>query len=94
MSTELALLHAFVYGRVQGVFYRSFVAGCARKLGLTGYVQNNVDGSVEIKAEGSRQDLEKLVSLLKEGPPSARVVKVDSDWSEYTGRYSGFNVTW
>jgi acylphosphatase len=92
VSTELALLHAFVYGRVQGVFFRSFVVGCARELGLTGYVQNIVDGSVEVMAEGNRQDLEKLVSLLKEGPPSARVIKVDNSWSEYTGRYSGFNV--
>ena len=92
MSTELASFHAFVYGRVQGVFFRSYVVGCARELGLTGYVQNIVDGSVEVKGEGNRQDLEKLISLLKEGPPSARVVKVDTSWSEYTGRYSGFNV--
>lgn len=93
MSTELASFHAFVYGRVQGVFFRSYVAGCARELGLSGYVENVVDGSVEVKGEGNRQDLEKLVSLLKEGPTSARVVKVDTSWSEYTGRYSGFNIT-
>ena len=92
MSTELVSFHTFVYGRVQGVFFRSYVVGCARELGLTGYVQNVIDGSVEVKGEGSLQDLEKLVSLLKEGPPSARVVKVDISWSEYTGRYSGFNV--
>jgi len=93
VSTELASFHAFVYGRVQGVFFRSYVAGCARELGLSGYVENVVDGSVEVKGEGNRQDLEKLVSLLKEGPTSARVVKVDTSWSEYTGRYSGFNIT-
>lgn len=93
MSTELASLHAFVYGRVQGVFFRSYVAGHARELGLTGYVQNIIDGSVEVRGEGNRQDLEQLSSLLKEGPPSARVVKVDTSWSEYTGRYSGFNIT-
>ena len=92
MSTELASLHASVYGRVQGVFFRSFIVGRARELGLTGYAQNIVDGSVEVKAEGNRQDLEKLNSLLKEGPPYARVVKVDTSWSEYTGRYSGFNI--
>ena len=93
MSTELASFHAFVYGRVQGVFFRSSVVGCARELRLTGYVQNVVDGSVEVKAEGNRQDLEKLIGFLKEGPPSARVVKVDTAWSNYTGRYSEFKIT-
>jgi len=93
VSNELASLHAFVYGRVQGVFFRSFVAGHARELGLTGYVRNVADGSVEVKGEGKRQDLEKLVGFLREGPPHARVIKIDNSWGEYTGKYPGFNVT-
>lgn len=92
MSTELASIHAYVYGRVQGVFFRSYVIEYARELGITGYVRNVVDGSVEVRGEGKRQHLEKLVDFLKEGPPSARVVKVDTGWSEYTGKYSGFNI--
>jgi acylphosphatase len=92
LSTELASLHAFVYGRVQGVFFRSFVVEHARALGLAGYVRNVVDGSVEVKGEGKRPDLEKLGNFLKEGPPYARVIKVDTSWGEYTGKYSGFDI--
>lgn len=92
MSTELASLQVFVYGRVQGVFYRAYAAGHAREMGITGYVRNLADGSVEVKAEGNRQDLEKLVGLLREGPSHARVIRVDISWSDYTGRYSGFKI--
>lgn len=92
MSTEPASLHVIVYGRVQGVFYRAYAAGHARELGITGYVRNLADGSVEVKAEGKRRDMEKLVSLLREGPSHARVVRVDISWSDYTGRYSGFDI--
>jgi len=85
-------LQATVYGRVQGVFFRAFVTGRAKELGLTGYVRNLSDGSVEVKAEGERQQLEKLVGYLKQGPPAARVSKVATIWSEYTGNYSGFST--
>jgi len=90
--TDLASLQATVYGRVQGVFFRDFVARWARGLGLAGYVRNLPDGAVEVRAEGERQQLEKLVGYLKEGPPAARVAEVVTSWSEYTGNYSGFSV--
>lgn len=90
---DLALLQAVVYGRVQGVFFRAFVVEHARELGLTGYVRNLPDGkSVEVVAEGERSHLEKLVSYLEVGPPLARVAQVVTDWSEYTGGYSGFRA--
>jgi acylphosphatase len=89
---DSASLQAIVYGRVQGVFFRDFVTGWARELGLAGYVRNLPDGAVEVRAEGERQQLEKLVGYLKEGPPAARVNKVVTNWSEYTGNYSGFRV--
>jgi acylphosphatase len=90
--TELASLQAIVYGRVQGVFFRAFVTRWARELGLAGYVRNLPDSTVEVHAEGARQQLEKLVSYLKVGPPGARVSEVVTSWSEYTGNYSSFSV--
>ena len=90
--TELVSLQATVYGRVQGVFFRAFVARWARELSLVGYVRNLHDGAVEVRVEGERQQLEKLVGYLKVGPPAARVDKVVTSWSEYTGDYSGFGV--
>jgi acylphosphatase len=90
--TNSASLQATVYGRVQGVFFRAFVSVWAEELGLAGYVRNLPDGTVEVQAEGERQQLEKLVGYLKAGPPSARVKKVVTNWSEYTGNYTGFGV--
>ena len=90
--TDLVSLKATVCGRVQGVFFRAFVSRCARELNLSGYVRNLPDGAVEVRAEGERQQLEKLVSYLKMGPPAARVNEVATGWSEYTGNYSGFSI--
>ena len=91
--TDLASMRATVYGRVQGVYFRAFVSREAEKLGLTGYVRNLPGGrTVEVQAEGGRSKLEKLIDHLKVGPPGARVEKVETDRSEYTGSYSTFSV--
>jgi acylphosphatase len=89
---ELASLQAIVYGYVQGVFFRAFVSMRARELGLTGYVRNLPEGTVEIKVEGERNKLEKLIGYLKVGPPGARVEKVVTNWSKHTGSYFDFNI--
>ena len=89
-----AALQAVVHGRVQGVFFRAFVTRRAVELGVAGYVRNRDDGSVEVHAEGERSQLEKLISYLKEGPPHATVDRVVTTWSEYSGDYSGFEVTY
>ena len=79
-------LRAIAQGRVQGVYYRVFASRNAVRLGLTGYVRNLPDSSVEIYAEGARRQLEKLVEQLKAGPPGARVVNLELTWSDYTGQ--------
>jgi len=82
-----------VYGLVQGVNFRYFVLRHARDLGLSGYVRNLYpEGAVEVKAEGNREQLEQLLRHLEEGPRGAHVKRVESDWSEYTGAYSRFEV--
>ncbi len=90
---DLASVRVIVYGYVQGVFFRAFASRRARALGLTGYVRN-LPGreAVEVNAEGERKQLEKLIDYLKLGPPTARVGKVVTKWSEYTGNYSGFSI--
>lgn len=90
---DLASVQATVYGRVQGVFFRSFVSRQATRLGLTGYVRNLPDGeAVEVQAEGKRKQLTEMLSYLKIGPPGAKVEKVDTNWSEYSGNYSSFST--
>ncbi|MCC2548005.1 acylphosphatase [Hymenobacter sp. BT175] len=66
-----------VHGRVQGVFFRQSTREQARRLGLTGYVQNNEDGTVTIEAEGSVPALDDLESWCRQGPPAARVDRVE-----------------
>lgn len=65
-----------VYGKVQGVFYRKSTQAEAQKIGLKGWVRNLPDGSVEIFAEGSTQQLEELKTWCKQGPPQAKVEKI------------------
>lgn len=90
--TDLASVQAVVYGYVQGVFFRAFVARWATELGLIGYVRNLSEGTVEVLAEGERRKLEELIGYLKAGPPAARVEKVVTNWSEYTGSYFRFGI--
>lgn len=85
-------LHATVVGRVQGVSFRYFVVEQAERLDLFGWVRNRWNGSVEVTAEGTRQNLETLLQALREGPPMARVTDVDFEWQPSTGEFSGFQV--
>ena len=90
--SDLASIQATVYGQVQGVFFRAFASRQAQELGLSGYARNLPGGAVEVQAEGERKQLEELISYLKVGPPAAKVERVVTNWSEYTGSYSGFNI--
>ncbi len=81
-----------VRGRVQGVGYRWFIHRAANKLGVTGYVKNLPDGSVEILAEGQRGELEELIQLAKTGPTWAHVTDIAVEWKPYTGRFKSFGV--
>ena len=62
-----------VTGRVQGVFYRAWTRSEARKLGVTGWVRNRSDGSVEAQVEGDEQAVAHLIDLMREGPPGSAV---------------------
>jgi acylphosphatase len=66
-----------VRGRVQGVGFRWFVEREAHMLGIAGWVRNNHDGSVEVLAQGTRDQLSGLHSRLREGPRAARVDAVE-----------------
>jgi acylphosphatase len=91
--TGVASLSATVYGRVQGVSFRYFVRNVARELGLNGYVCNLANGdAVEIKAEGEKPQLDKLLEQLRAGPPGALVKKVDVDWLNCTGQFTDFRI--
>jgi tRNA pseudouridine55 synthase len=77
MENNFLEFYAKVYGRVQGVGYRYFVKEKAQNLDLLGYVKNLEDGTVEVLAQGSEENLQKLIEELKKGPFLARVDKLD-----------------
>ncbi|MGB2963186.1 MAG: acylphosphatase [Anaerolineales bacterium] len=85
-------LHARVIGRVQGVGFRYFVIGVAGELGLTGWVRNRQDGSVELVAEGDEELLNKLIQALKRGSRSSLVSAVQEEWLDSTGEFHGFSA--
>lgn len=69
--------HLSIHGRVQGVWYRGWTVRTARRLGLTGWVRNRSDGSVEAVIEGDVEAVREFIRLAKSGPPSARVERID-----------------
>ena len=87
-------MHAIVKGLVQGVGYRFFVIRRAELLGLTGWVKNLPDRTVEVVAEGDRELLEELIKELWKGPSVAQVTDVVVNWERYTGEFKNFDVRW
>jgi acylphosphatase len=81
-----------VRGRVQGVGFRWFVEREAHILGIAGWVRNNTDGSVEVLAQGSRDQLFALRSRLQEGPRAARVDSVDESEAKAAAKMNSFRI--
>lgn len=65
-----------INGRVQGVGYRMAFADAANALGLSGWVRNRLDGSVEASVHGDNNAITEIVTWAKNGPPAARVESV------------------
>jgi len=79
-------------GIVQGVGYRWFALHAASSLSLTGWVRNRMNGDVEVVVEGSKHDIETLITELKKGPRFARVEYANVEWRSPTGKYTNFTV--
>ncbi len=86
--------HLRIYGRVQGVFFRSSMRGRAAKLELTGWVRNLPDGSVEAVVEGPKDKVDELIRWAHRGPPLARVDKVDVKWERATREFDDFSIVY
>lgn len=91
-ASDLVRLHAVVSGIVQGVNFRYYTTRQAQSLGVTGWVANRWDGTVEVVAEGTRTQLQSLLDWLGHGPPSATVTGVQADWEKATGEFHSFSV--
>jgi acylphosphatase len=89
-----ARVHLIVKGRVQGVCYRMDTEDVARRLGLTGWVRNRRDRTVEIVAEGDKEKIEQLIQWCRRGPRLARVDDIEIEWQKPTGEFIEFRTTY
>lgn len=74
--------HLVIFGRVQGVFYRESMRMEAERLGVTGWVRNRRDGSVEAIVQGTTSAVKAIIAWSWEGPPAARVDTVHEQPAE------------
>ncbi|OGY91662.1 MAG: hypothetical protein A3H70_01320 [Candidatus Komeilibacteria bacterium RIFCSPLOWO2_02_FULL_48_11] len=81
-----------IYGQVQDVGFRYSAQQKADGLGITGYVRNSADGSVDIEAEGEAGALEKFISWCRQGPPPAQVADVEYEYTDQARNFTSFNI--
>ncbi|MBD3427080.1 MAG: acylphosphatase [Candidatus Omnitrophica bacterium] len=84
--------HVTIKGRVQGVFFRTTAEEKASSLGISGWITNRRDGTVEGLFEGEEEAVDEMVSWCYEGSGPADVRDVDVKEEEYTGELNGFSV--
>lgn len=90
---ETSRTHVFYSGRVQGVGFRYTAERLALELGLVGWVKNLSDGRVELVCEGSRRDLEKLLTQIRESHAVGKHVRAAAClWEKPTGEFADFRV--
>jgi acylphosphatase len=91
---EKVRAHAAISGKVQGVFFRMETKNTADSYGVTGWVRNRSDGSVEAVFEGDRQNVKKVIDWCKRGPTFSRVEEVDVQWEDGIKGHNMFEITY
>jgi acylphosphatase len=81
-----------ISGTIQGIFFRMFCKENADKLGLKGYVRNLDDGDVELVLEGNSDEIEKMIEICKQGPPRARIRKIQIQEIKWQGDFKEFKI--
>ena len=89
---DLARVHIWVTGRVQGVGFRAFVLQSGALLGISGWVRNVGYDNVETVAEGRREVLERFVKIVRTGPRASLVDEARVEWGTPSGEFEGFDV--
>jgi acylphosphatase len=84
--------HVWISGRVHGVGFRYYVERMAENLGVSGWVRNNPDGSVEAVLEGEEKAVGKMIELCRKGPATAHVTSVEAVKEKHTGEFRNFGI--
>ncbi|MDM8551359.1 acylphosphatase [Desulfobacterales bacterium HSG2] len=89
-----AKAHVIVSGKVQGVFFRAETQRAAESYDVSGWVKNRMDGTVEAVFEGDEADVKAMVEWCRDGSPHSKVTDVNTEWEEYSGEFSRFEITY
>lgn len=81
-SLEKSQAHITIHGRVQGVFFRANTVKKAQEIGLTGWVKNQPDGTVEALVQGPAAKVEELIVFWQKNPGSCKVQDIDIKWEK------------
>ncbi|MBA3013890.1 MAG: acylphosphatase [Proteobacteria bacterium] len=85
-------IQAIVRGRVQGVLFRDYTVKEAGRFGLSGWVRNREDGTVETEFQGDAEEVALMVNWLRQGSPLSQVTGVDTASAKVNPEESGFMV--
>lgn len=90
MANNTVTVHLEIIGLVQGVGYRESMRAVAAAVGVTGWVRNRANGSVEAMVQGEETDVERVIAWCHSGPPNAHVRLVEVHRIETGETLSGF----
>jgi len=94
LKMERARARVIIEGRVQGVFFRQHTQEMAHRLGLTGWVKNRNDGTVEALFDGERGRIDQVIQWCHRGPSQAWVKKVTVEWEVPSGDFQDFSIAY
>ncbi len=89
---EKIRIRATIIGRVQGVFFRMETRKAAIQYGVTGWVRNNRDGTVEALFEGNKENVNQVLNWCRKGPALSHVEKVIEIREDYSGEFRNFDI--
>ena len=89
---EKARARVLISGLVQGVGFRYFVTSHADQYPITGYVRNLDTGSVEIVAEGEKEEVYAFLRGIRKGPAHAEIISFQTEWTPFQGKFDKFFV--
>jgi acylphosphatase len=89
---KILRVHVWVQGRVQAVGFRAFVQQNAFQIRVTGWVRNVGYDTVEAVAEGTQEQIDRFLQMVKRGPSVSRVDETREEWEQATGEFRSFGV--
>ena len=86
--------HVIISGRVQGVCYRMETQRAAKSIGVSGWVKNRFDGTVEAVFEGDKKQVDQIIKWCRKGPSLSVVSNLEIDWGSFSGEFRDFDITY